>query len=183
MLAGMMVTGAGLRILSQVSAETSFAGALLPAFVLSAAGMGATAVPLPIAAFAGVADSDYGVASGLLNISQQLGGAVRRRHLVDRRLLHLRAHPAARARGLRGLPARSARPCCSLALGSSWRSEPSATPRSLSGSALRRTGRAPHAISASGACRSPTSTRPPAVVTVAEAVPVGDAGAARAETK
>jgi EmrB/QacA subfamily drug resistance transporter len=102
MLAGTLVTGAGLFILSRGSAHTSFASALLPAFVLLAAGMGATAVPLSIAAFAGVADSDYGVASGLLNTSQQVGGAFGVAILSTVAYSHLRGHPAV---GPSGLPA------------------------------------------------------------------------------
>jgi len=51
-------------------------GTLLPAFVLLATGMGLTLVPLSIAAFAGVGNHDFGVASGLFNTTQQIGGAV-----------------------------------------------------------------------------------------------------------
>jgi EmrB/QacA subfamily drug resistance transporter len=100
MLAGMAVTSAGLLILSQATSHSSFTGTLLPAFVLIAAGMGATAVPLSIAAFAGVADSDYGVASGLLNTSQQIGGAFGVAILSTVAYTHLRAHPAAGAAGV-----------------------------------------------------------------------------------
>ena len=94
LLCGIVLAGAGLLILANGSAGSSFTGTLLPAFLLLALGMGAASVPLSIAAFAGVADSDYGVASGLLNTSQQVGGAVGVAVLSTVAYAHLRAHAA-----------------------------------------------------------------------------------------
>ena len=76
MLAGTLVFGAGLGLLAGVTATSSYAGRLLPAFVLCAIGVGFSFVALSIAGFAGVADNDFGVASGLYNTSGQIGGAV-----------------------------------------------------------------------------------------------------------
>jgi len=49
---------------------------LFPAFVLGGAGMGLSFVPITIGALAGVERSDAGVASGLVNTSRQIGGAI-----------------------------------------------------------------------------------------------------------
>ena len=76
LLLGALPMLAGLGILSRVTATSSWASTLLPAFLLLALGMGFSMVSLSIAAFAGVSDEDYGVASGLYNTSSQIGGAV-----------------------------------------------------------------------------------------------------------
>src|ERR1051325_921948 len=49
---------------------------LFPAFVLGGAGMGLSFVPVTIASLTGVERADAGVASGLVNTSRQIGGAV-----------------------------------------------------------------------------------------------------------
>src|SRR5262249_20721737 len=49
---------------------------LFPAFLLSGIGMAFAFIPMTIGALAGVRDSDAGVASGLINTTQQIGGAV-----------------------------------------------------------------------------------------------------------
>src|SRR5204862_3961019 len=49
---------------------------LFPAFVLGGAGLGFSFVPRTIAGLAGVQRADAGVASGLVNTSRQIGGAI-----------------------------------------------------------------------------------------------------------
>jgi len=49
---------------------------LFPAFVLGGAGMGFSFVPVTIASLTGVGRADAGVASGLINTSRQIGGAI-----------------------------------------------------------------------------------------------------------
>jgi len=49
---------------------------LLPGFLVIAVGMGFSFVPISIAALAGVKESEAGLASGLINTSQQVGGAL-----------------------------------------------------------------------------------------------------------
>jgi hypothetical protein len=49
---------------------------IFPAFVLGGAGMGFSFVPVTIASLTGVERSDAGVASGLINTSRQIGGAI-----------------------------------------------------------------------------------------------------------
>ena len=76
LLVSLPLFGLGLLLLSRVSATSSFAATLLPAYLVLAFGFGPMMVSLSIAAFAGTSDSDYGVASGLYNTSGQIGGAV-----------------------------------------------------------------------------------------------------------
>jgi EmrB/QacA subfamily drug resistance transporter len=76
LVAGMVSFAAGLAYLSQVSVGGSYLGDLLPGFLLVALGMGFSFVPISIAALAGVEPSEAGLASGLINTSQQIGGAL-----------------------------------------------------------------------------------------------------------
>ncbi|HEU5362342.1 MAG TPA: DHA2 family efflux MFS transporter permease subunit [Gaiellaceae bacterium] len=49
---------------------------MLPAFVVGGGGLALTFVPVTIASLAGVSPADAGVASGLVNTSRQIGGAI-----------------------------------------------------------------------------------------------------------
>ena len=73
---GMTALSAGLIYFTQVSVGGSYLGDLLPGFLLIAVGLGFSFVPISIAALAGVQPSEAGLASGLINTSQQIGGAV-----------------------------------------------------------------------------------------------------------
>ena len=74
--AGMALLTIGLLYFTQVSVGGSYAGDLLPGFLVIAAGLGFSFVPISIAALAGVRASEAGLASGLFNTSQQIGGAL-----------------------------------------------------------------------------------------------------------
>jgi MFS family permease len=74
--AGMMLLGVGLVLFTQVSVEGSYLTDLLPGFILVGVGLGFSFVPVSIAALAGVAGKEAGLASGLINTSQQIGGAL-----------------------------------------------------------------------------------------------------------
>ena len=76
LVTGMAALTAGLAYFSQVSVDGSYVGDLLPGLLLIAVGMGFSFVPISIAALAGVAPSEAGLASGLINTSQQIGGAL-----------------------------------------------------------------------------------------------------------
>jgi EmrB/QacA subfamily drug resistance transporter len=76
LIAGMAFLTAGLAYFTQVSVGGSYLGDLLPGFLLIAMGMGFSFVPISIAALAGVQPSEAGLASGLINTSQQIGGAL-----------------------------------------------------------------------------------------------------------
>jgi EmrB/QacA subfamily drug resistance transporter len=76
LVAGMASLSAGLIYFTQVSVGGSYLGDLLPGFLLIAVGLGFSFVPISIAALAGVQPSEAGLASGLINTSQQIGGAL-----------------------------------------------------------------------------------------------------------
>ena len=76
LVAGMVLLSAGLLYFTQVSVGGSYVGDLLPGFLLISIGMGFSFVPISIAALAGVEASEAGLASGLINTSQQIGGAL-----------------------------------------------------------------------------------------------------------
>jgi EmrB/QacA subfamily drug resistance transporter len=73
---GMTLVAVGLLMFSGVSADGSYASDILPASLVAAAGLGFSFVPVTIAAVSGVRDDDAGLASGLINTSQQIGGAL-----------------------------------------------------------------------------------------------------------
>src|SRR3954467_3415040 len=78
LVVGMTFLTAGLAFFTQVSVGGSYAEDLLPGFLVIAVGMGFSFVPISIAALAGVRESQAGLASGLINTSQQIGGGARR---------------------------------------------------------------------------------------------------------
>jgi MFS family permease len=74
--AGMGLIAAGLIWFSQISVHGSFASDILGPSLLAATGLGFAFVPTTIAAVSGVAEREAGLASGLINTSQQVGGAL-----------------------------------------------------------------------------------------------------------
>jgi EmrB/QacA subfamily drug resistance transporter len=76
LVTGMALLTAGLVYFTQVSVNGSYAADLLPGFLVLAMGMGFAFVAISIAALAGVRESEAGLASGLMNTSQQIGGAL-----------------------------------------------------------------------------------------------------------
>jgi EmrB/QacA subfamily drug resistance transporter len=76
LVAGMTAMTAGLVYFTQVSVGGSYLGDLLPGFLLIGFGIGFAYVPISIAALAGVKPAEAGLASGLINTSQQIGGAL-----------------------------------------------------------------------------------------------------------
>ena len=73
---GLTLAGAALAYFARLPADGHYARDVLPALVLSGIGLALTFVPMTIAGLTGVASSDAGVASGLINTSRQIGGAV-----------------------------------------------------------------------------------------------------------
>ena len=76
LVTGMAFLTAGIAFFTQVSPDGSYVSDLLPGFLVIAVGMGFSFVPISIAALAGVKASEAGLASGLINTSQQVGGAL-----------------------------------------------------------------------------------------------------------
>ena len=73
---GMLTSAVGLMLLSGVTPGGTYVQTVLLGAVLSALGMGLTLVPATIVAMQGVERSQSGVASGLLNTSRLVGGAL-----------------------------------------------------------------------------------------------------------
>jgi predicted MFS family arabinose efflux permease len=76
LVTGLLLLGAGQLYFTQVSVNGSYVSDLLPGFLLIGVGLGFSFVPVSIAALAGVTGQDAGLASGLINTSQQIGGAL-----------------------------------------------------------------------------------------------------------
>lgn len=75
-LTGMAVAAVGLLLLARIPVDGSYAGDVLPGILVMSAGLGLTFVPMTLIATTGVSDADAGLASGLFNSSQQIGGAL-----------------------------------------------------------------------------------------------------------
>jgi Na+/melibiose symporter-like transporter len=70
-----LVTG-GMLWFTQIPVEGSFLAHLLPGYLLVGVGMAFSFIPISIAALAGVEPQQAGLASGLINTAQQIGGAL-----------------------------------------------------------------------------------------------------------
>jgi EmrB/QacA subfamily drug resistance transporter len=73
---GMLLAGGGLVYFAQITVHGTYVGTLLPGFFLAGAGLGLSFVPVTIGAVSGVPPREAGVASGLINTTQQIGGAL-----------------------------------------------------------------------------------------------------------
>jgi EmrB/QacA subfamily drug resistance transporter len=73
---GLLLIAVSLALLTQLPAQGHYFWNLFPAYLLSGIGMAFTFVPMTIAGLTGVARAEAGVASGLINTSRQIGGAV-----------------------------------------------------------------------------------------------------------
>src|SRR4051794_2143405 len=76
LVAGMLFIAAGLAWFSQISPGGSYLGDVLFPSLLAAVGLGLAFVPQTIAAVTGTRGDEAGLASGLINTSQQVGGAL-----------------------------------------------------------------------------------------------------------
>jgi EmrB/QacA subfamily drug resistance transporter len=73
---GLSIATVGVRLFTRIDGNGDYASHVLPAMIVLAAGMGMSFVPITIAATNGVASGDSGLASGLLNTTQQVGGSL-----------------------------------------------------------------------------------------------------------
>jgi EmrB/QacA subfamily drug resistance transporter len=73
---GLICATAGLFYLARLPAHGSYASDLLPGLLLMSFGMGNTFVPITLIATTNMEHDDAGLASGLFNTSQQVGGAL-----------------------------------------------------------------------------------------------------------
>jgi MFS family permease len=74
--AGLALATVSVALLTRLPVDGHYFWNLFPAFVLGGAGMGFSFVPVTIASLTGVERADAGVASGLVNTSRQIGGAI-----------------------------------------------------------------------------------------------------------
>jgi len=74
--AGMAFLAGGLISFTQISVDGTYFGDLFLGFILVGIGLGFSFVPVSIAALAGVGPKEAGLASGLINTNQQIGGAL-----------------------------------------------------------------------------------------------------------
>ena len=75
-LIGLAFAVAGLLLFLRLTPDGTYLVDLLPGIMLTSIGMGLTFVPVTLIATSGIADDDSGLASGLFNTSQQIGGAL-----------------------------------------------------------------------------------------------------------
>ena len=75
-LLGIVLATIGMVVLSQVPVHGTYAGNLLPGLLPMSIGMGLVFVPITLMATGGVGDNDAGLASGLFNTAQQVGGSL-----------------------------------------------------------------------------------------------------------
>lgn len=73
---GFLVAAGGMLFLTQLEVGTSYAGVILPGQLLLGLGMGTAFMPAMSLATHGVEPRDSGVASAMVNTSQQVGGAI-----------------------------------------------------------------------------------------------------------
>lgn len=73
---GLLMAVSGLLLLTRLTPTSAYVSDILPALVLMSLGMGLVFVPLSATALFGVGNHDAGVASAVLNTSQQIGGAL-----------------------------------------------------------------------------------------------------------
>jgi EmrB/QacA subfamily drug resistance transporter len=76
LVSGLVLTAIGLVWFSQVDVGGSYVGDILFPSLVAAVGLGFAFVPMTIAAVSGVEANQAGLASGLINTSQQVGGAL-----------------------------------------------------------------------------------------------------------
>src|SRR3954470_3816885 len=76
MAAGLALITGGMLWYTQIPVDGSFVTDLLPGYLMVGVGMAFSFIPMSIAALAGVEPQEAGLASGLINASQQIGGAL-----------------------------------------------------------------------------------------------------------
>jgi EmrB/QacA subfamily drug resistance transporter len=73
---GLLLSSAAIVLYARLPVDGHYFWDLFPAFLLSGIGLALSFVPMVIGGLTGVKQSDAGVASGLFNTSQQIGGAI-----------------------------------------------------------------------------------------------------------
>jgi EmrB/QacA subfamily drug resistance transporter len=74
--AGLALSTVALVLFARLPVDGHYWTDLFPAFIISGLGLALAFVPMSIGALTGVTQADAGIASGLINTSQQIGGAI-----------------------------------------------------------------------------------------------------------
>jgi EmrB/QacA subfamily drug resistance transporter len=76
MVPGLIAASAGMLMIARITPETSYTTHVLPALLIMSSGMALVFIPLTSTALHAVSPHDTGVASAMLNTSQQIGGSL-----------------------------------------------------------------------------------------------------------
>ena len=76
MVPGLVAASIGLLMLARITPETSYTGYVLPSLLIMSSGMALVFIPLTSTSLHAVSSHDTGVASAMLNTSQQVGGSL-----------------------------------------------------------------------------------------------------------
>ncbi len=76
MATGLLMAAAGLVLFSTIDVHSTYVSVVLPAEIIVSLGMGMSFVPMSSTALLGVGDQNAGVASALVNATQQTGGSM-----------------------------------------------------------------------------------------------------------
>jgi len=76
MVPGLIAASVGMLMISRITPETSYTTHVLPALLIMSSGMALVFIPLTSTALHAVSSHDTGVASAMLNTSQQIGGSL-----------------------------------------------------------------------------------------------------------
>jgi predicted MFS family arabinose efflux permease len=104
---GAVLLAGGLLWLATITPQSTYLGTLLPTMLITAAGLGLIFVPITLTAVAGVAQTDAGIASAMLNVTQQIGGTIGLSALVTVFAAAFKSDLAAQTARLPGTPTRA----------------------------------------------------------------------------
>jgi MFS family permease len=76
MVPGLVFAGIGLLMLTRITPETGYATHVLPSLLIMSSGIALVFIPLTSTSLHGVSGRDTGVASAMVNTSQQIGGSL-----------------------------------------------------------------------------------------------------------
>mgnify|MGYP003334172969 CR=1 FL=1 len=76
MIPGLIAAGVGLLLLTRITPETSYLTHVLPSLIIMSSGMALVFIPLTTTSLHAVGNHDSGVASAMINTSQQIGGSL-----------------------------------------------------------------------------------------------------------
>jgi hypothetical protein len=76
MVPGLLAAALGLVLLTRITPETAYATHVLPSLLIMSSGMALVFIPLTSTSLHNVSNHDTGVASAMVNTSQQVGGSL-----------------------------------------------------------------------------------------------------------